>query len=101
MKRTIIALALILSANAGHTAEACKTATAAEACKARTDCAWVNGFTRKNGIAVSAYCRAQPRAKDKPQAMPATVTGPAGEQYVIPGCERAPKGPGPTQGELW
>lgn len=46
-----------------------------DVCIAREDCRWIDGYTRKDGIEVSGYCRAQRKAQ--PQASTSTQTAPS------------------------
>ena len=53
---------------------ACK-ALSQPSCDGSTQCSWVQGYTRKDGREVAAYCRAKPAAKSSAdggaKAMPA------------------------------
>lgn len=57
-------LFVVTSAQAA-TPSQCKTLSQ-EACSATPSCAWVDGYTRKDGRKVSAYCRKAPQRKASP-----------------------------------
>ncbi|RMG35041.1 MAG: hypothetical protein D6720_07885 [Gammaproteobacteria bacterium] len=58
------ALVALITVSGAHGAPAsqCKTLSQ-EACGATPACAWVDGYTRKDGREVSAYCRKVPQRK--------------------------------------
>lgn len=41
------------------------------ACGARTDCRWIDGYTRKDGVSVSGYCRVGKASQTTPHTQPA------------------------------
>lgn len=47
---------LAFSATSVHAASECKGLPQAE-CEAKTECKWVEGYTRQDGKEVSGYCR--------------------------------------------
>jgi hypothetical protein len=77
MKATYITLSLVcaLGGTAAvpvHAAEPCK-GLSEQACEASTSCRWVNGYVRKDGREVGAYCRASPAAKSATKAKAAAA----------------------------
>ena len=62
---TIITVAaLALGAASAQAASACKGLEKA-ACESNTSCTWVDGYTRKDGAKVSAYCKGKPTQSGK------------------------------------
>lgn len=59
-----LATALVLAfgnPGVGAAASACK-GLSESACGANPSCAWMEGYTRKDGVKVSAYCRSKTQA---------------------------------------
>jgi hypothetical protein len=56
-------LAVVLVASTGATAAGQCKGMAETACLAQTQCSWVDGYTRKDGRAVSAHCKSKPSKK--------------------------------------
>lgn len=44
-----------------------------DACSAMAECAWVNGYVRKDGRSVSSHCKTKPRKKSHNQAVSEAV----------------------------
>jgi hypothetical protein len=57
----------MLVSSSGFTAGQCKGMQQA-ACAAAEQCAWVNGYLRKDGRSVSSHCKAKPARKTADQA---------------------------------
>ena len=65
-KNVAFAGALLLSIVTLNTqASECK-GLANQACSASNACGWVEGYTRKDGREVNAYCRTSTKGKEKP-----------------------------------
>lgn len=69
---SVLSLALVLTAGTASAASACK-GLSETACAATPACGWTQGYTRKDGRPVAAYCRVKP-AKAKAAAVPASAT---------------------------
>lgn len=63
----IVFAGLLLATPMAGAASQC-TNLSADACATDSACAWVDGYTRKDGREVQAYCRKAPVRKDKQQS---------------------------------
>lgn len=68
---TLIATVVLVSAPTSAASQ-CKGVQQA-ACGAMTECAWVDGYVRKDGRSVSSHCRKKARRKPADQAASGTV----------------------------
>ena len=58
----VIAGGLLVAAPFANAESQCKTLPQ-DACSAAPGCAWVDGYVRKDGRQVTAYCRSMPKKK--------------------------------------
>lgn len=63
----IVLAGLVMAAPFANAASQCKNLSQ-DACSAEPACAWVNGYTRKDGREVKAYCRNAPTRKGSQQS---------------------------------
>ncbi len=67
--RSALAVAAVLAIGSPGTsvaASACQ-GLSESACKGNSDCTWMSGYTRKDGVAVSAHCRSKGKASGAAQ----------------------------------
>lgn len=82
------ALMMTLSWQPANAESACKGLEQA-ACTANAECRWQEGYTRKDGVVVSSYCRSMPKKKDSTaQPVPAPAVAP--KTVVTPPAALAP-----------
>ena len=60
-------LALIVTPAAVSAASQCK-GVQQDACQAKVECSWVEGYVRKDGLSVSSHCKSKARRKPADQA---------------------------------
>jgi hypothetical protein len=67
--RSALAMAAVLAIGSPGTsvaASACQ-GLSESACKGNSECTWMSGYTRKDGVAVSAHCRSKGKASGAAQ----------------------------------
>ena len=68
---SLFVLSLVTAAPAAMAASPCK-GLSQNACSANKACAWVAGYTRKDGAKVKDYCRSSGQSQTKAKAKEAT-----------------------------
>lgn len=79
---TLAAALAVLATGPALAESACKGLEQA-LCEGKADCAWVNGYTRKDGVQVSGHCKSKGKRADsatkskegEPMTKPATAPG--------------------------
>ena len=70
-KAALLAATLILAATTAPAgaASACKGLEKRQ-CESKSECTWTSGYTRKDGVKVSAYCKSVGKRKKKEDSPP-------------------------------
>lgn len=63
---------MALASTTAFSASQCK-GVQQDACAAKAECAWVNGYVRKDGRSVASHCKTKARKKSADQAASGTV----------------------------